>query len=111
MNSCYTKNSPLVYKQNTPLIASTQKADNGSDKKRRYTKFEEINNLAIDEYHKSGRGITYTDLLSSGLAIDKRQAQDTLKYFYRKGTLFTLKDRSPQRYYPVSVRSKIIKNG
>ena len=110
MNQYHAKNSPKVYHQNTPLIALSVKNDGIDGIKRRYTKSEEIDNLSIDKYHKSGRGIIHTDLLSSGLAIERRQAQNTLKYFRRNGILFTLKDQRPQRYYSSSIRSEIIKN-
>ena len=73
-----------------------------------YVSAKEIASLAIKTYKKGGRGITYTALLESGLAQNKTQAQDMLKYHKRKGTLFTLESLRPQQYYPTAIKSDII---
>jgi hypothetical protein len=49
-------------------------------------------------------------LIEKGLVKHKKQAQDTLKYHLRKGTLFTLGDKRPQQYYPTTIKSEIIQN-
>src|SRR2546429_221351 len=46
--------------------------------------------------------------MEAGLAKHKKQAQDTLKYSLQNGTLFTLRDRRPQEYYPTVIHSEII---
>jgi hypothetical protein len=97
------KNTPLVL---TPVISSLNEKKN----KRRYIHSEEVQDLAARKYKKSGAGLTYLDLMDAGLAISKRQAQDTLKYCLLSETLFTIGDRRPQRYYPISIRSEILKN-
>ena len=56
-----------------------------------YVTSDEITKLAFEKYKtKGGRGITYSDLLETGLAEHKAQAQDRLKYHKRKETLFIL---------------------
>ena len=56
-----------------------------------YVTSYQITKLAVETYKKKGgRGITYTDLLEKGLTVNKKQAQDMLKYHFRKETLFTL---------------------
>jgi len=76
-----------------------------------YVGSDNIKELAVDKYkNKNRKGIIYQDLMDSGLAIHKRQAQDMLKYHLRKGTLFTLRDTRPQQYFPSIMRSEIIKN-
>lgn len=47
------------------------------DSKRRYTKAQEIDVLSIRKYKANGRGITFKDLMYSGLAKHKSQAQNT----------------------------------
>jgi hypothetical protein len=72
---------------------------------------DEITKLAIEKYKtKGGRGITYSDLLETGLAEHKAQVQDMLKYHKRKETLFTLQASRPQQYYPSVIRSDIMEN-
>jgi hypothetical protein len=76
-----------------------------------YVNSHEITKLAIEVYKaKGGRGITFTDLLESGLADSKAQAQDMLKYHKRKGNLFTLESLRPQQYYPIAINSDIMEN-
>ena len=76
-----------------------------------YVTSEQITELAVEIYKtKGGRGITFTDLLESGLAEDKAKAQDMLKYHKRKGTVFTFSARRPQQYYPTAIISDIMEN-
>jgi hypothetical protein len=77
--------------------------------KRRYTKYQAIDRLAIAKYKGTGKGISFNDLIQSGLERHKRQAQDTLKRFRQKKILFTLENRKPQQYYPFCLKSEIIK--
>jgi hypothetical protein len=77
----------------------------------RYVTSDQITKLAVETYKmKGGRGITYVDLLGKGLTVHKKQAQDMLKYHFRKETLFTLDDKRPQQYYPTAIRAEIIEN-
>ena len=84
--------------------------DNGNMySKRRYTKYQAIDKLAVGKYRGTGKGISFHDLIHSGLARHKRQAQDTLKRFRERKILFTLEKHKPQVYYPLSLKSEIIK--
>jgi hypothetical protein len=77
--------------------------------KRRYTKYQAIDRLAVGKYRGTGKGISFHDLIHSGLARHKRQAQDTLKRFRERKILFTLEKHKPQVYYPLCLKSEIIK--
>lgn len=94
----------LTLNKNVPRSSVVQYGDN----KRRYSNSQEIISLAIDKFKKNGKGITYDDLLSSGLSQHKNQGQRTLKHYLQKGILFTLSDSRPQRYYPTSIKSEIM---
>ena len=96
---------PLESCQNIPLILVGQCFPKG-----RYNKSKEFDEFVISKYRKTGKGITLANLLSSGLAYDKKQAQTTLKYYLRKELLFTLGASRPQEYFPTSIRSEIMKN-
>jgi hypothetical protein len=100
------KNTPLENSKSAPLALSTQ-----SCCRNRYTSSEQITALAVGVYKKKcARGITYQDCLENGFAYHKRQAQDTLKYHLRIGTLFTLEDKRPQQYYPTAIRAEVMEN-
>jgi hypothetical protein len=100
------KSTPLKNPKSTPLALSAQLGSSNQ-----YITSEQITKLAVEIYKtKGGRGITFTDLLESGLAEDKAQAQDMLKYHKRKGTLFILEALRPQQYYPIAIKSNIIEN-
>jgi hypothetical protein len=96
---------PLDRDESVPLTLVEQCFPKG-----RYTKSKEFDEFAISKYKKTGKGITFTNLLTSGLAYNKKQAQTTLKYYLKKELLFTLGARRPQEYFPRSIRSEIIKN-
>jgi hypothetical protein len=105
-----SNNIPVGSDQNIQLALLGQcgigsRGKNG--KQRRYTKAQKMVTLAVEKYKSSGRGITYCDLLSKGLAYNKDQAQTTLKHSLRKNTLFTLGNCKPQIYYPSCLKSKI----
>ena len=81
------------------------------DSERNYVNADQITQLVIKIYKtKSGKGITYQDLMDAGLVSRKKQAQKALKYHLRIGTLFTLRDTRPQQYYPSDIRSEVVKN-
>ena len=65
--------------------------------------------LAFDKYKKNGKGITFNDLLSTGLVSNKKQSQITLKHYRNKGTLFTISAHKPQQYYPVCIKADVLK--
>jgi hypothetical protein len=70
-----------------------------------------MTDLAVDHYRtKKGTGITWKYLTEIGLAKNKQQAQDTLKYHLKKGILFTLGDKRPQQYYPTAIKSDIMES-
>jgi hypothetical protein len=101
-----SNNTPQVDNKFTPLVLAAQGLVG-----RNYIPAEEMMELAINHYrNKKGKGITLQYLIEKGLAKHKKQAQDTLKYHFRKGTLFTLEDKRPQQYYPTSIKSEIIQN-
>lgn len=97
---------PIGSGQNIPLALLGQCV---ARRQRRYTRAREIETLAVNQYKKNGKGITYRVLLSNGFAISKRQAQTTLKHSFKRNILFTLGNYKPQRYYPVCLKSEITK--
>jgi hypothetical protein len=100
----YSENILLGSSKNKPLDL----AGRCRDLKRRYTKSKEIEHLAIINYRKNGKGLTFRDLISNGLAVHKIQAQITLKHCLRNDMLFTAADRRPQKYYPTCLKSEIM---
>jgi hypothetical protein len=99
-----TNNAPLTNDKNIPLVLKAQ-----DFVPRSYLDPTQIIEIAIDEYKKYGKGLTYVSLLDRGLAKSKKQAQNILKYHLRKSTLFTLSDKRPQMYYPSCLKSEIRK--
>jgi hypothetical protein len=100
------KSTPLENSKSTPIALSAQIGCCNH-----YVNAHEITTLAIEVYKaKCGRGITFMDLLESGLVDSKSQAQDMLKYHKRKGTLFILEARRPQQYYATAIKSDIMEN-
>src|SRR5215216_4400962 len=67
-----------------------------------------ITDLAVDKFRKTGKGITYKDLMDAGVAVHKHQAQEILKYQLRIGNLFTIQDKRPQEYYPNKIKSEVV---
>jgi hypothetical protein len=78
--------------------------------RRRYTRTQKIEDLAVSKYNKNGKGITFNDLLSSRLVFHKEQAQNTLKRCLQRNILFTLAKHKPQQYYPTCLKAEISKN-
>ena len=74
-----------------------------------YRNSKEIENIAVEYYRHSGKGITVAVLLEKGVFHRKRQTQNALKYYFRRGVLFTLANIRPQQYYPTCLKSDIIK--
>jgi len=103
------KNIPIRSSQNIPLALLGQYGQCGYTKRRRYTRAQEIEKLAVEKYNKNGKGITFNDLLSAGMVSHKEQAQITLKHCLRMGLLFTLGNYKPQLYYPTCLKSEIFK--
>ena len=100
--------APLGGDLNVPIPLTVHCGKVHSDGKRRYTKAQEVDRLAIRKYKTNGRGITIHDLLSSGLARHKSQAQNTLKRCLAKNVLFVIENRKPQQYYPSSLKAEIL---
>jgi hypothetical protein len=103
------ENIPLAPSQNIPLGLWAQ-YDGGfavSCRRRRYNTVEQIEKLAVEKYKKNGMALTFNDLISTGLASNKKQSQITLKYYHRNGTLFTISAHKPQQYYPACLKSEI----
>jgi hypothetical protein len=98
------KNLPLTSKK-IPQEGLVGRFTSGSS--RSYNFSNSIADLAADKFRKTGRGITYKDLMDAGLVVHKHQAQEVLKYQLRKGNLFTLRDKRPQEYYPTKIKSEI----
>jgi hypothetical protein len=99
------QNTPVGSPQNTPLAQLGQyyfDDDCGfyRRRRRRYTNAQQVERLAIEKYNKNGKGITFNDLLSLGLALHKEQAQTTLKHCLRRKILFTISAQKPQEYFP-----------
>jgi len=103
------KNIPISSSQNIPLALLGQYGQCGYTKRRRYTRAQEIEKLAVQKYNKNGKGITFNDLLSAGMASHKEQAQITLKHCLRMGLLFSLGNHKPQQYYPSCLKSEVSK--
>lgn len=101
------RNTPLCNNKNTPLALAAQTY---RPVHRRYTNSDSIINIAIGKFRKNQHGITFKDLMKQGLAVHKRQAQDTLKYYRRKGILFTLELHRPQEYFASTIRSEVMKS-
>jgi len=80
----------------------------GVYRRRRYTRAVQIEKFAVEKYKKNGHGLTFNDLLSTGLASNKKQSQITLKYYHNKGILFTTSAHKPQQYYPTCIKSEIL---
>jgi hypothetical protein len=75
---------------------------------RAYNFSNSIEDFAIDNFRKVGRGLIYKRLMDAGVVVHKYQAQQVLKYQKSKGNLFTLKNKRPQEYYPSKIKSEVI---
>jgi hypothetical protein len=107
-----SKNISIDSGRNIPLAQSGQciaKYSGNNQKQRRYNKVQTIETVAVSQYRTSGKGITYRDLLSSGVAINKTQARVTLKHCIARNVLFAPGNYKPQRYYPTCLKAEILK--
>ena len=101
---------PIASSKNIPLAILAQYYGGlvgDYRRRRRYTRAERIEKLAIEKCRKNGKGITFNDLLHSGLASNKKQSQITLKHYHRNKILFTVSAHKPQQYYPTCIKSEI----
>ncbi|MGB6674458.1 MAG: hypothetical protein WBE34_18670 [Candidatus Nitrosopolaris sp.] len=86
------KITPQDVKEITPLVLTVHISSRSG-----YQNSDQLTQFAIDRYSfRNGRGITYLDLMDSGLALHKRQAHDILKYHLKIGTIFTLRNNRPR---------------
>jgi hypothetical protein len=104
----FYKNIPIDSSQNIQLELLGQFVV-GYRRRRRYTRVQEVEKLAIDMFTKNGKGITFNHLLSAGMASNKEQAQITLKHCLNRKILFTISSHKPQQYYPSCLKSQISK--
>jgi hypothetical protein len=104
-----TKNAPLGQPTNALLKVLVHCNGVQYDNKRRYTRAQEVDALAFKKYKTNGRGITFQDLISSGLAKHKLQAQNTLKRCLARKILFAIENCKPQQYFPSSLKAEIFK--
>jgi hypothetical protein len=106
-----TENTPIDDGQNIPLDLLGQYGNNCKSDwvhSRGYIKKKHLEALAISRYKQNGRGISFNDLLSNGLAQHKEQAQAKLKYCMRAEILFAPYNHKPQQYYPTCFKSEIL---
>jgi hypothetical protein len=104
------QNAPIDSSQNAPLALLGQWNCYANRVKRRYTRAQNVQALAVDRYHMNGYGTTYHDLISNGLACNKKQAQNTLKRCLQNNIIFTIEQHKPQHYYPVCLRSEVLRH-
>jgi len=100
-------NAPIDQGSNAPLQTSVYCDAGRFDSTRRYTRAQEVDALAVKKYKINGRGITFQDLISSGLAKHKSQAQNTLKRCLGRRILFAPENHKPQQYFPSSLKAEI----
>jgi hypothetical protein len=105
MNYNNSVNVPIKKNRNAPLGLLGQQYH----RKRKYRKSTDVEELAMEKYKQTGKGITFADLLNKGLVKRKSHAQNTLKRCLQRGVLFTLENHKPQQYYPSCFRSEILK--
>ena len=77
--------------------------------KRRYTKRQRLSGLGEQHYRETRKGMTFQDVMNSNMVKHKKQAQLILKHGLKSNVLFTLGKHRPQEYYPVSLKSEIMK--
>lgn len=99
-----SNNVLLQDQKNVPIVDEVQLVH------RKYTRSDEVVDLAMRKYKSSGWGITYTDLISHRISINKNSAQRTLKHILTSGKLFTIANYKPQQYFPSSIKAEIIQN-
>ena len=79
----------------------------------------DLENLAVEKYHKNGKGITFVDLIERfGCSKDKAQRRlknaciEHVKDGKKSSVLFRLDNNRtiPQQYFPSSIKAKVIEN-
>jgi hypothetical protein len=79
-----------------------------------------VEDLAIEKYRYSGKGITYQDL-QDRCSLKKKRAQRSLKHFHMNQVLFTagdltskgiilLQNTNPQQYFPACIKADILED-
>lgn len=103
------KNAPFDQLTNAPLDGLVHCSTVRAGSKRGYTKTQEVEALAVKKNKTNGSGITYQDLMSSGLAKHKSQAQNMLKRCLAKNILFVDGNHKSRQYLPSSLKAEIFK--
>jgi hypothetical protein len=104
-----TQNVPIDICQNAPLV-QLGPYGGGHKAKRRYTKAQKIEDLAIVKYKSTRKGITYQDLIRNHLSHSQKHAQNALKRSLQKRIIFTIEQHKPQQYYATCIKSEIVKH-
>ena len=87
---------------------------------RKYVAKDIVERIAIKKYRENGLGITFEDI-ERECSVNKRKGQRKLKYLHKRNALFTandlilegindLQNTSPQRYFPICIKSKIVED-
>jgi hypothetical protein len=104
-------NVPIDSNQNVPLGLLGQCGAN-TMRSRRKIKSKEVEQLAVEIFNNSKKGITYKDIMTLGAS--KKRAQRKLKlccengYFpSEKKILFAPEKHRPQQYYPKCLRAEV----
>jgi hypothetical protein len=92
------KSVPVELDQIVPVSLLDHRGKNISSK--------EIEDLAVEKFKKSKKGITFLDLISK-FSISKRSAQRKLKDCRKRGILFTPEKHKPQKFYPICLRAEV----
>jgi hypothetical protein len=102
------KSVPVELDQIVPIDLLDQRRKNISSKK--------IEDLAVERFRKSKKGITFLDIREK-FGINKRRAQRKLKnccervpFPSKKKVLFTPEKHKPQRYYPKCLKTDVIES-
>jgi hypothetical protein len=104
-----TQNVPIASDQNVPLELLGPYSG-GRKAKRRYTKAQKIQELAIDKFKSNRKGITYHDLIRNHLSHSQKHAQNALKRSLQKRIIFTIEPHKPQQYYATCIKSDIVRH-
>ncbi len=116
-NTIHNKNAPLSLKKN-----ALNKELVHIDTTRRYTKRQQVKEIAKKKYDENGGAITILDLQVS-FRLTKAQAQRQIKHLHMEKFLFTADDlkkqgivfkgkkrERPQKYYLMDMKAKIIED-
>jgi hypothetical protein len=92
------KSVPVELDQIVPVSLLDHRGKNISSK--------EIEDLAVEKFKKSKKGITFLDLIAK-FGISKRSAQRKLKDCRKRGILFSPEKHKPQKFYPICLRAEV----